>query len=113
MERNSNYKKQILLIDEQPICRLGLENILFESDEFELAAFISSVEESLLNACNPDLVLIDIVVDKSRGIGVIKDLKRRYASAPILVATSHDETLFAERCLRAGAKGLSHEDPVN
>lgn len=53
----------------------------------------------------PDIVAIDIAVAKCKGIASIKDLKRRFTKSVILVITSHDELLFAERCLKAGING--------
>lgn len=53
----------------------------------------------------PDIVAIDIAVAKCKGIASIKDLKRRFSKSVIFVLTSHDELLFAERCLKAGANG--------
>ena len=54
----------------------------------------------------PDLIILDISAAKSKGIASIRELKHRFPNAPILVLTSHDESLFAERCLKSGASGF-------
>lgn len=105
MASQSNNPKKILLIDEQPICRSGLESLLNESTPFTLLGFSTSLDGVEPSSISPDIIAIDIVVAKAKGIGAIKDLKRKFSSTSIVVVTSHDETLFAERCLRAGAKG--------
>lgn len=105
VKRLPNTKKQILLIDEQPICRYGLERILNQSTEFKLVGYARSLDEIATPYRAPDLIAIDIIVARSNGIAALKELRRRFKKSAILVITAHDETLFAERCLRAGAQG--------
>lgn len=106
MDRLKNTKKRILLIDDQPVCKLGLQRVLSNSDEFCLESYSRSIEEtSSLPSPKPDIIAIDISVAKSKGISAIRELKTRFPGAAILVVTGHDELLFAERCLKAGARG--------
>lgn len=107
MEPQSNSPKKILFIDEQPICRLGLESLIDRYPQFNLLGFATKLDDVEPSSISPDIIAIDIVVAKTNGIRALKDLKRKFSHASILVVTSHDETLFAERCLRAGAKGFS------
>jgi DNA-binding NarL/FixJ family response regulator len=107
VESQSNSPKKILLIDEQPICRLGMESLIEQYPQFNLLGFATNLEGVEPSSISPDVIAIDIVVAKTNGIGAIKDLKRKFSNASILVVTSHDESLFAERCLRAGAQGFS------
>ena len=107
MEPQSNSPKNILLIDEQPICRLGLESLIEQYPQFNLLGFATKLDDVEPSSISPDVTAIDIVVAKTNGIGALKDLKRKFSHASILVVTSHDESLFAERCLRAGAQGFS------
>lgn len=60
----------------------------------------------LAAAVDPELVLVDISLKESNGIELIKDLRARFPSLPILVVSLHDENVYAERTLRAGAKGF-------
>jgi len=105
VEQQANDPKKVLLIDEQPVCREGMESLFKKTNRFTLLGFSSVLDHLDSSPISPDIIALDIVVAKSNGIGAIKDLKRKFANAPILVVTSHDESLFAERCLRAGAKG--------
>ncbi len=105
MDIQTDKPKRILLIDDQPVCRLGLERILRDFDEFTFDGYASSLEKALAPSRSPDIIAIDIETAKSRGVSAIKDLKRTFPKAVILVITSHDEILFAERCLKAGAQG--------
>ncbi len=107
MEPQSTSTVKIILVDEQPICRLGLESILQKYTQFDFLEFARNLEELNTSSIAPDIIAIDIDVAKTNGIGAIKDLKRKFSSSSILVLTSLDESLFAERCLRAGAQGYA------
>ncbi len=99
-----NLRTHLLVIDEQHICHVGLARLLSDEYAFELLPLATSVVDALA-APQADMVVLDISAAKSKGIGAIRDIKARFPNAPILVLTSHDETLFAERCLKSGASG--------
>ncbi len=96
---------RLLVIDEQPICHVGLSRLLNDEIGFEMLPVATSIVDAILHP-TVDVVILDISAAKSRGIGAIRDVKTRFPHAPILVLTSHDETLFAERCLKSGASGF-------
>ncbi len=96
---------RIFVIDEQPIYKYGLDELFRGSEDFVVCGYAKAIEQLDPSAESPDIFALDIVVDKSNGIGSVKELIRQYAKASILVVSSHDERIFAERCLRAGAKG--------
>ena len=79
--------------------------------EFALAGFellqAASAEEALasLKPSQPDLVLADITLPGKSGLEFIKDMQAQYPQVPVLVMSMHDETLYAERVLRAGGRG--------
>src|SRR5262249_26924178 len=58
-----------------------------------------------ISASNPDVIVVDLSLESSSGLDLIKDLKTRLGGVPILVLSMHDEKLYAERALRAGARG--------
>jgi DNA-binding NarL/FixJ family response regulator len=105
VDKRKPTPKHVLLIDNQPVCHHGLERIFNHSNEFSFNGFASSLDDAVQPIQEPDIVALDIAVPKCRGIAAIKDLKRRFSQSVILVITSHDEILFAERCLKAGANG--------
>ena len=96
---------RIFVIDEQPIYKFGLEELFRESEDIVVCGYATAIDQLNPSAAAPDIFTLDIVVDKRNGIESIKELKRQYPGASILVASSQDERIFAERCLRAGAKG--------
>ncbi|MGK0241283.1 MAG: DNA-binding NarL/FixJ family response regulator [Candidatus Pelagisphaera sp.] len=105
MDKRNHTPKHVLLIDDHPVCRHGLERIFNNSNEFSFDEFSTSVDDAVQPKQEPDIVALDIAIAKCKGIASIKDLKRRFPKSAILVITSHDELLFAERCLKAGANG--------
>jgi DNA-binding NarL/FixJ family response regulator len=82
-----------------------LEELFRDSDDFEVCGFATTINGVDPSFYAPDIVALDILVDKSNGIGAVKELNRRYPRASVLIACSHDERIFAERSLRGGAKG--------
>ena len=101
----ANNRKRLLVIDEHPVCYLGLSRLLKRDANFELLPLVTSVVNALLVG-HADLIVLDISAAKSKGISAIRDIKTHFPAAPILVLTSHDESLFAERCLKSGASGF-------
>lgn len=96
---------RIFVIDEQPIYKYGLDELFRGSEDFVICGYANAIDQLDPSSESPDIFALDLVVDKSNGIGSIKALNRQYPKASILVLSSQDERIFAERCLRAGAKG--------
>jgi DNA-binding NarL/FixJ family response regulator len=100
-------KFRILLVDDHPILRQGLARLINEQKdlmvcgEFEEAAkALDSIEE-----IKPDAAIVDISLKGASGIELLKNIKIRFPSLHVLVLSMHDESLYAERALRAGASG--------
>ncbi len=98
---------KILLVDDHPIVRQGLGELIEEEPDLSVCGEARDSAEALqvIDARRPDLVIVDISLHDTSGIELIKDLKARHPGLPALVLTMHDETLYAERALRAGARG--------
>jgi DNA-binding NarL/FixJ family response regulator len=100
-------KKRILLVDDHPILRRGIAQLLQQEPDLVVCGEAESAHEALKAAeqTQPDLALVDISLKDSSGIELIKDMKIRWPNMPVLVPSMHDETFYAERVLRAGARG--------
>jgi DNA-binding NarL/FixJ family response regulator len=100
-------KRSILLIDDHPIVRQGLAQLINQEPDLHVSSEAASAREALemLEKEMPDIAIVDISLDDRSGIELIKDLRARNESLPVLVLSMHDEALYAERALRAGAKG--------
>ncbi len=100
-------RRRIFLIDDHSIMREGLRRLLEAESELSVCGEASTAKQALaaIAADQPDLVLIDIALPGADGLELIKTLRARFPALLMLVLSMHDEALYAERVLRAGAKG--------
>ena len=103
----NSVKKRVMIVDDHPVVRQGLALLIDQQPDLEVCAEADSVSEafSRFTETSPDLTIIDLSLKDGSGIELIKEIKARNEHAKMLVSSMHDETLFAERVLRAGAKG--------
>jgi DNA-binding NarL/FixJ family response regulator len=104
---SSTTKKRILLVEDHPVVRHGLANLIDDEADLAVCGGAESCEQaiSLVESSRPDVVLIDITLPDGSGLDLIKQLHETWPDLPLLALSMHDETLFAERVLRAGARG--------
>ncbi len=100
-------KKKILLVEDHPIFRLGLAELINQEDDLEAFGSAKDVEQAIdeINKMNPDLIIADISLKQSDGIDLVKYAKQYHNKIPVLVLSMHDEYLYAQRALSAGARG--------
>lgn len=100
-------KKRILLVDDHPLIRKGIGLTLEESSAYEVCFQLASAEEALgsISELKPDGAVIDISLPGMNGIELVKHIRAFDANMKILMVSRHDEDLYAERALRAGANG--------
>jgi len=98
---------KIIIVDDHPIVRQGLAALINQQEDMEVCAQAADGREAMeqIGRLKPDLVTIDLTLGDSGGLELIKNIKARYPNLPMLVISIHDESLYAERVLRAGAKG--------
>ncbi len=106
-------KIRILMVDDHPIVREGMALLLNAQADLHLCCQAGNAEEAMaaFAACDPALAIVDISIGKDSGLDLIKALRRRSPGLGILAMSLHDESIFAERALRAGANGylMKHE----
>ncbi len=100
-------KTRILLVDDHPILRHGLANVLNQQAHLTVCGEANDPAEALALAerLTPDLALVDLSLRQGDGIELLKDLRVRQPRMLTLVLSMHDEAMYAERALRAGARG--------
>lgn len=103
----SRRQTRILVVDDHPLVREGLAARISPQPDLEICGEAASVEAALIQvkATSPDLCIIDIQLFESHGIDLIKELHTRFPRIKMLVVSAFDESLYAERALRAGAHG--------
>lgn len=102
-----NTPKRILLVDDHPIVRQGLRQLLQTRPEFEICAEVASWGEAIEATArlSPEVAILDISLGKRMGLDLIKELLCLVPALRILILSMHDESVYAERALRAGAHG--------
>ena len=98
---------RILIVDDHPITRQGLAQLINFEGDFEVCGEADGVVEARtkIEELDPDLVLLDITLPDGSGLEVIKDTLALHPGCQILVISMHEEALYAERVLRAGGRG--------
>ena len=102
-----NTKLRVLLVDDHPITRQGMKALINQQPNLEVCAESDNAAQAveLLTKTQPDLAILDVSLKATNGIELTKNLKAHAPNLPILIVSMHDEALFAERALRAGAMG--------
>lgn len=98
---------RILLVDDHPVVREGLADNINREAGLLVCAQAEDHPGALraIETAKPDLVVVDLMLKDSSGLELIKDIRARWPKLLVLVVSMHDETLYAERVLRAGAQG--------
>jgi DNA-binding NarL/FixJ family response regulator len=98
---------RVIIVDDHPVVRLGIRQMLASEPSLSVCGEADSVEAALevCAASNADLAIVDLSLGKVSGLELIKELHARHPDVAILVLSMHDESLFAQRALRAGARG--------
>lgn len=99
--------KKVLVVDDHPIVREGLALLVNRERDLKVCGEASGAPDTLaaIEATHPDLVLMDISLHGVNGIELTKDLRARFPHLKVLIISMHDEALYAERALKAGAQG--------
>ncbi|MBF0572269.1 MAG: response regulator transcription factor [Desulfamplus sp.] len=100
-------KKKIMLVEDHPIFRLGLAELINQEDDLIACGTATDVDQAIkeMEILQPDLIIADISLKNSDGIELVRHVKKSNKDIPVLVLSMHDEYLYAQRSLHAGAKG--------
>jgi DNA-binding NarL/FixJ family response regulator len=100
-------KKKIFIVDDHAILREGLGELINRSPDLQICGEAAGAMEALerIESAAPDLTVVDLSLPGVGGLDLIKLLKTRHPKMPILVLSMHDESIYAERAVRAGARG--------
>ena len=100
-------KQRILIVDDHPMLRHGLAQLINSEPDLTVCCEADTARQALaaIGQSKPDLALVDISLPDKSGLELIKDLHALYPELRVLVVSMHDESLYAERVLRAGGRG--------
>jgi DNA-binding NarL/FixJ family response regulator len=100
-------KSRVLIVDDHPIVRQGLRRLIEQEEDLTVCGEAETTREakSAIRELRPDVVIVDISLKQGDGIELVKDARAHYPTLPLLVLSMHDESIYAERMLSAGANG--------
>ncbi len=100
-------KAKILIVDDHPLVREGLADLVNKEKDLVVCGQAEDAYQAMeaIRELKPDMAIVDISLKETSGLELIKDIKIRHPSLPVLTLSMHEESVYAERALRAGAKG--------
>ena len=103
----TRQKARVLVVDDHPVVRQGLRLLIDHESDLEVCAEAETVADALeaITKHKPDVAVVDLSLRGTSGLELIKDIRVRHADLPVLVLSMSDESVYAERVLRAGARG--------
>lgn len=98
---------RVMIVDDHPIFRMGMAELINQEDEFTVCAVAEDISSArkALNEHDPQMAVIDISLGGDNGLDLVKEIASSKNGFPMLVLSMHDESVWAERAIRAGAKG--------
>src|SRR5580704_8771493 len=99
--------RRVLIVDDHPIVRQGLRRVMENEEDLTVCGEAETARDAraAIKEFNPDVVIADISLKQGDGIELVRDVRAHHPQLPILVLSMHDETIYAERMLSAGANG--------
>src|SRR5579872_3785320 len=100
-------KAAVFLVEDNPLVREWLRNLISRQSDLEICGDAPSASEALEKIAlrQPDVVIVDISLDGTSGLNFIDQLRSSYPAVATIVLSMHEESVYAERALRAGARG--------
>lgn len=107
MSDSGSQPRSVLIVDDHPIVRQGLSQLINAEHDLMVCGDAATVDEAMqsLDSADPDVVIIDLSLGDSDGLELIKEIRNKTRQLPVLVLSMHDENMYAERLLSAGANG--------
>ena len=114
LKDKKNIKEhKVFIVDDHSILREGLSELINREKDFTVCGEAGNISDALraIADCEPDIVIVDLALEDGSGIRLIENLVYSHTDLSILVLSMHDESIYAERCFKAGAKGyiMKHE----
>ena len=111
--QTGSNRKKVLIVDDHPLLRDGLAKVINQQADLMVCGEAANARAGLAAVAkhHPDVAIVDLSLEEGNGLDLIKDIHAREPKLPVLVLSMHPENLYAERAVRAGARGyvMKHE----
>lgn len=106
-QSNVAVKSRVLVVDDHPIVRQGLALLINREADLTVCGEAEDAHTAIqsVTATRPDILVVDISLNGPDGLDLLKNIRTRHPDLPVLILSMHDESIYAERALRAGAQG--------
>jgi len=110
--KSTDGKIRILLVDDHAVVRFGIAQLINRQPDMNVCGEEEDASKAMgaIATLKPNLVIADISLKDSSGLELMRNIKAQYAGLPVLVVSSHDESIYAEIAFRAGALGYLMKD---
>lgn len=100
-------RRSVLIVDDHPIVRQGLARMIEASPDLSVCGEVENVADArrAIRELQPDVVIVDLTLGQGDGLELVRDVRAHHPRLPMLVLTMHEEAIYAERMLAAGARG--------
>jgi DNA-binding NarL/FixJ family response regulator len=115
-QKERRGKRRVFIVDDHPAVQQGLGAVIGQQRDLEICGAAGTAREAMpaIAESKPDIVIVDLSLQEGSGLELIKDLRARHHKLGLLVLSMHDEMLYAERALHAGASGyVMKKEPMN
>jgi len=115
MNNAKAHKSRVVLVEDHPMFREQLTQLISKEPSMMVCGCADNIQDALrlIEAEKPDVAIVDLTLKGPSGLELIKNLKAKELETPILVLSMHDESLYAERVLKAGARGYITKNEVS
>src|SRR5579859_1357033 len=106
-ETDPATKNKVFVVDDHPIVRQGLALLINRETDLTVCGEAEDAQTALrrVTTAKPDILVVDISLNGPDGLDLLKEIRGRFPNLPVLILSMHDESIYAERALRAGAQG--------
>jgi DNA-binding NarL/FixJ family response regulator len=107
LHSETSSKRKVLVVDDHPIVRAGLTQLINREPDLAVCGDAEEMHAALQNIddLKPDILIVDISLNGPDGLDLLKNIRAKDPNLPVLILSMHDESIYAERALRAGANG--------
>ena len=106
-EVEKKSRARVLIVDDHPLVRDGLKNLIEQQEDLMVCGEAADAPTALqeIPKTSPDIALVDLTLEHTSGLELVKDIKNQYPELPVVVLSMHDEMVYGERAVRCGARG--------